>query len=235
VAPLAAAAAAAAPPANSSPSTVPYPVSLEDPLKMALQRMRTQNSAEVYKTAVTTLNTILKNIIEKPLEEKYRRIKKSNPSIQKRIGNCSGSEAAILACGFVPETVEGEDFFVLRASPEAWPALQRAKITTQEAVNNCSSSTNTNPNVSVAPTGSAFPNFMPPMMGSSGGDMMDIPPGMESPQMQQALQNIMSNPQEVQAIFQVRFQHLLQIMFLRTLACAYFFHYYTTTGSHGTK
>jgi PUB domain/Ubiquitin family len=174
-----------------------------DPLKAALTVLRTSNSPTVYQTAVTTLDKLLSNILQNPMEEKYRSLKVENPAFQRRLGGVPGGDAAIKACGFTVETVEaGDDRYVMAASPEKWPALLASKATVEQAVAQANLLANNHSSTAAAH------NFGGPAM-PYGFGAEDIPPfgvaGMpDSPEMRQAVAQIMSNPQQLQAMLQVR-------------------------------
>lgn len=107
-----------------------------DPLQGALQALRSTLSIEDYVTAITTLDKIISNIVNHPLEEKYRKVKKQNAAFQKRLGGKSGGEAAMFAAGFVIQTddTDGEDYYVLEAHPEAWPKLLATRSAVETAL-----------------------------------------------------------------------------------------------------
>ncbi|KAG5189773.1 hypothetical protein JKP88DRAFT_262103 [Tribonema minus] len=66
------------------------------------------------------------NIINHPLEEKYRSIKKSNKSFAARVGNVPGGAAAIQALGFT-DSPTVPDTWVLLPSADAWPTLRQGR------------------------------------------------------------------------------------------------------------
>jgi len=196
------------PSSSGGTASLPFHTSSSDPLRAALQTLRTSNPPDTYQTAITTLNKILNNITQHPLEEKYRALKVHNPAFQRRLGGLPGGDAAIKACGFTVQTGDdGVEKYVMEASAEAWPALQQTARTVQAAAalaNNNNSTNNNNAGLG-APLGAAgggMPNFMPPM-GMGGGGGFGAPPA-DSPAMQQAAAALMSNPQQLQAMLRVR-------------------------------
>jgi len=98
-------------------------------LSAALNKIRSSYSASDYKTALTTLSKLLSNVIQHPLEEKYRKVKQTNAAFQKRLGRLNGANDAIISIGF--ETV-GEEW-ILTPSPEGWPKLLESKSTLDRA------------------------------------------------------------------------------------------------------
>lgn len=65
--------------------------------------------------------------VEKPMEEKYRTIKKSNPAFSRRLGSLPGGSDLLLAAGFVVDANDGVEYYVLHPSEEAWPRLVAAR------------------------------------------------------------------------------------------------------------
>ena len=158
------------------------------PLPTALAQLKAQNPPATYQTAVTTLQKLLTNITDHPMEDKYRRIKKANGAFNKRLGGLPGAREAILACGFS----ETDEMYEMQATAEAWPALVEAVRVVQAAA--------------TAATAPAFPaSFpgMPPagfpgMMPGGGGLPANMPPHM-----QEAMRSILSDPAQVQRMLQV--------------------------------
>lgn len=218
------------PPSTTATTTTTTATPAADPLTAALQTLRTSNAPNVYQTAIATLDKILSNIVQHPLEEKYRSLKVHNAAFQRRLGGVNGGDAAIKACGFVVETDgEGVEKYVMQASANAWPALQRAARTVQAAA---ALAQNAPPPAAAAAAAGLFgaapppgggaaaaggggimpgmmPNLIPPGMG--GGAAAGLPPGMDSPEMQQMAAQMMSNPQALQAMFQVRIKYFFLI------------------------
>ena len=155
-----------------------------NPLQAALRQIRAATSPTDYVTAVSTLEKILTNIISHPMEEKYRRVKKQNAAFQRRLGGKPGGDAAMLAAGFVAQMDEGEPIYMMQASAEAWPKLMATKAAVEAAVREAQNATNT----------ATAPPVLPGMPGMGGGSMADM----------QRATDFMSNPQQLQAMLQVR-------------------------------
>ena len=176
-----------------------------DPLKTALDMIRSNNPPATYMTAVQTLEKALTNIMTHPLEEKYRKVKQQNPAFRKRLGGLVGGDAAMLAAGFITEMSNGEQVYMMHASPQAWPKLVEAKTTIETAIQQARAA-------AAAPV--VMPNMggMPGMggMGAPGGGMpgmggMGMPGGGAAgmnPQMQNAMADMMSNPEALQSMLQ---------------------------------
>lgn len=187
------AAAAALPSVNLMPPAAAAPAAGGgDPLTTALRTLRASNAPPVYKTAVETLEKLLAKIIENPMEAKYRRVKKENAAFTRRLGGLPGGDAAMKAAGFNVETDEtGQPVYQMQASAEAWPKLLAAQTAIRTAVQEAQAA-------SAAPAAPpAMPGF--PSMNPGAGAA-----GMSSEGMQQAAANLMSNPQAMQSMLNVR-------------------------------
>jgi hypothetical protein len=175
-----------------------------DPLAAALASLRGSNSAADYATAVSTLEKVLSNIISHPLEDKYRKVKKQNAAFQRRLGGLAAGDAAMKAAGFVSQTADGEEVYMMEASAEAWPSLLRTKATVDAAAREAKAAANQ----ATAPPLPAGMGGMPGMPGM--GDMPDMPgmggmpAGMGGPEMQNAVANLMADPNALQSMMQVR-------------------------------
>jgi hypothetical protein len=168
-----------------------------DPLKAALQTLRSSCSPEDYLTSVTTLDKVLSNITSNPLEEKYRKVKKQNAAFQRRLGGRNGGDAAMKAAGFLTNQEDGEEIYFIEASAEAWPKLMATKATVEAAVRDATAASTTAPPQASAPVGAGvMPAGGMPGFGGMGGPM-------GSPDMERAVSDLMSNPTQMQAMLQV--------------------------------
>jgi ubiquilin len=179
----------------TAPSPTAAPIATQTvTLTTALANLRALNSSSAYLTAVTTLEKILSNIANHPLEEKYRKVKRGNAAFNKRLGGIPGGEAAMLSVGFSIDTVDGEPFYVMHPSPEAWPKLVQDRADLALAAQSAANA------VSAAPPPMAIPSLpgagMPDISGFGGMPNM-------TPQMQQAAAQMMRDPQQIQAMLQV--------------------------------
>jgi hypothetical protein len=174
------------------PSGIAPSVASTDPLQVAFNTLRSSNASSVYLTAVTTLEKILSNCVNHPMEEKYRSVKKQNAAFQRRLGGLPGGDAAMLAAGFVVEGQGADESYVIHASAEAWPKLVATKARLEAAVREAMSSTAG----SMPPPAGGFGS----MTGMGAGGM----PGMGSPEMQNAMTSMMSDPNALQSMLQVR-------------------------------
>ena len=227
---------------SSSSSSVPS-------LQSALETMRASNAMTIYAKCVKTLQKVLVNIIDHPLEEKYRTIKVNNAAFQKHFHHVHNSTTVLLACGFRwihPDEPENAAY-TMNASPEQWPTLLQSKATIDRAVQQstvtassitASAAAATGPfgnSSSSSSSGNAFPFPFPP----AGGAMPD------PAALQQQIANVMSNPQQIQAMMQVRvfeivecyhcsfFSHLSStLLFLNFFTISYFMLY---QGSYDSK
>lgn len=205
------AASAAAPAAPAAPASQ-LQGSGGDPVKTALQNLRTSNAPAIYSTAVTTLGKILGNIVNNPMEEKYRKVKVQNAAFQKRLGGLPGAANVMLAVGFVRQMDGTDDVYQMHPSPEAWPKLVAAKETVDAATTEAKRAASAPTPPAAAPGNNMF--GMPNMPGAGGAGMMPgmgggMPPGGMTPQMQDAMTQMMSNPDALRNMFQVRTQRFL--------------------------
>eukprot|EP00743_Colponemidia_sp_Colp-15_P001602 GILK01001749.1.p1 GENE.GILK01001749.1~~GILK01001749.1.p1 ORF type:complete len:455 (+),score=102.40 GILK01001749.1:70-1365(+) len=84
-------------------------------MSLALRMIRTLYRPDVRpgvaKTALTTMRVYVKNVVDHPDEEKYRKIRVTNEAFQTRVGKVNGGIDFLKAVGFV----EDGDFLALQA------------------------------------------------------------------------------------------------------------------------
>lgn len=183
------------PPAASASASASAPsiAVSSNPLKSSLQQMKISHPGIDYKIGLTTLSKLLQNVIQNPMEQKYRKVKKTNAAFEKKLGRLNGANEAILAIGF--QTV-GEEY-VLTPSPEAWPALLESKATLDQAVRDYEAQQSRPMPAATGDMGfGGMPNFgmgMGAGAGMPGMGGMNMPPGME-----QAMSSMLSDPQALQ-------------------------------------
>ncbi len=176
--------------ATSSPMT----------LSAALLKMKNSHPPADYTTALTTMQKLLNNIVTKPQEEKYRKVKRANAAFQKRLGRLNGAHDALTVVGFI---VNENDEYTLVPSPEAWPKLLESKAAIDKAITEdtntrmaAAATSNAGSNNMGFGSGNAFGGSMPNNMGMGGMPNMNLPPGMDPAMMS----NLMSNPQMLQSM-----------------------------------
>ena len=191
---------AAAPAAAARPSAAS---SNPDPLASALLRLKTNNPLSVYVTAVGTLEKVLTNISNNPMEEKYRRVKKNNAAFGKRLGKLVGGHDCMLATGFLVEHQNGEEVYQLHASSEKWNALLAAKNAVTAASSQAKQEQEQARQQPMPAFGGAAPSN--PMAGMGGMPGMGgfPPPNMNDPNMQNMMSQMMSNPEALGQALQV--------------------------------
>ena len=169
----------------------------DNSLQAALEILRSNHSPQVYATAVTTLDKILSNIIQHPMEEKYRRMRKQNPAFQKKLGGLVGGDAAMKGAGFVLEVDDkNEQVYVLQASAEKWPHLVAAHAATEMAARIATAAANQANAPPPAAAAAGMPHFGGmPGMGMGAG----MPPGMSA-----GMEQFLSDPNALQNMLQVR-------------------------------
>jgi hypothetical protein len=211
------------PSATAAASSVASAPLSGDPLHVAIHTLRSSNAPSVFLTAVSTLGKILDNITANPMEEKYRSLKKGNAAFQKRLGGLVGGDAAMKGAGFVIEIRDGEESYVIQASAEAWPKLMAAKTAMEQAVKDAKAATTQG----AAPISAGFGGAAPPnMMGGGGGmpGMPGMPAGGMNPAMQNAMADMMSNPEALRNMMQVSYirLHLFTSLFVciqKSMSC----------------
>jgi len=172
-----------------------------------LHKLQLEGCANVSATYLTALKTLLKvidNIIQNPLEEKYRVLKCSNAAFLKRLGGLKGSDAVLMKCGFR----KTPDNYILDPSAEKWELLQTARVIVLGEINRISAQQQSPLPATVA--GSPFGNVdvgpSASSIGTMGGSMPPMPPGMDMNMMQNmlsdpnALSSMLSNPMVQQAV-----------------------------------
>ena len=171
---------------STTTATTAPTLSSEISLSTSILKMKTNHSAEDYITGLTTLSKILTNVIEKPMEEKYRRMKKANAAFQKRLGRMEGAQDAMFAVGFEDE---GEEY-VLKPSAEAWPKVLQSKKTVDEAIAEHQRAQSYTAQTQQQHQPFSLPNF---------GSGMGMPPSID-PSMMEGVAEMFNNPETLQAL-----------------------------------
>jgi PUB domain/Ubiquitin family len=159
---------------------------LRDPLVVAIQSQAAlcANTAD-FITALTTVNKILLNIINHPLELKYRQLKQSNPALQRKLAGLSDAPHLFRLLGFAVTTLPDqgpEVYYVLNASAEAWPQLVQNQGLVERLLQRMEQA-----NTPALPWAAA-----PAAAGLS-----------PDPERSQVMEMLMSNPQMMQSMMQV--------------------------------
>ena len=201
-------------PTTTPPTPAVAPPPPQDPLQAALQQLRSSCSTPSdYLTAVTTLDKILSNIVQNPMEQKYRQVKVQNAAFQRRLGGRMGGDAAMKAAGFATTQAEddaSQQVYLLEASANAWPQLLATKAAVEAAVRDAKSAAN-QPAMPGAMNSSSGGDGMGGMGGMGAGGMGGMGAGgMGSPEMQRAAAQLASNPAQLQAMLQVCHSHVWQ-------------------------
>jgi hypothetical protein len=89
-------------------------------LQTAINTLKQQASPAETSAAIRTLFTILRNVIDHPNEDKYRRLRKGNPNIHNKVAKYEGAVEVLQAVGFAEGECApgagGGDCFVLKRS-----------------------------------------------------------------------------------------------------------------------
>jgi len=64
-----------------------------------------------------TLTKLASNIVKKPMELKYKRVKMENKTFVEKVGQCEGGTELMVALGFLPDEIEGVDYWVWGSVP----------------------------------------------------------------------------------------------------------------------
>jgi len=197
-------------PTTTASVTIPHP---DHPLQKALTDLRAkpQNDTAKATTAIKTLLTICKNIIDKPHEEKYRSMKKANSKFNERLGGLPGAPECLIAVGFSDES----EAYVLSPSEEGWNKLVQSREILEATLKTIAPApipnVNTNPpplGVGILPgfgTGLGGANLPGLGAGLGGGNMPDmaaVSQMMQNPLIQQQMTQMLSNPQAMQGMIQ---------------------------------
>ena len=186
-----AATAPAVPPAAGSTGVTAAIGAAPGPMGTAMAALVAGNDAATAKVGLETLIKIVDNIAKNPNEEKYRKIKQSNATFNRKIGGLTGGRECILALGF---TDDGQGSWTLEATGPAWENLTACKAAIEPAI----------AALAPAPTPAAPPAPTPapvaPMggMGAGGMGAGGMPPGVAE---------MMANPQMIQVGASANFNH----------------------------
>ena len=189
---------------SSTATTTATTTSSSSSLTAALDRMRRAVASPArYGTALQTLVKLLDNIVQHPLEEKYRRIKSTNAAFAKRLGQVPHGTDVLQAVGFALQPHETPPTYVLHASPQAWPQVLDHQATLQQALTKHEqeqqAATVPPP---VPPMGSSSSAMANPFLSSSlvgagaGG-------GLDPAAASNLASQFLSNPEALQAMLQV--------------------------------
>lgn len=113
-------AATRTPQSSSIPASATIPAAeLTRNLDSAIAILCQNSDVEVVKNAVSLLVKITNNIVNNPLEEKYRKLNRTTAAFSSKLGNVPGGEACMAAVGF---TRRGDEW-ILIPSPIAWDVV----------------------------------------------------------------------------------------------------------------
>ena len=152
------------PPQIGSGRFVPVPL-----FDAAMRSLLAQNVDEgSIKNCLLTVSKVLTNIINRPLEEKYRKLKISNALVQQKILLVPGSTDLLVALGFV---LVGEEY-ILYSSSAAWDNIVACHAKLQTFLNKLESGVHTDihpPAPAARPSGEW--RHCPPVLGTFVANM----------------------------------------------------------------
>ena len=111
------------PPPPPTAGTSAHTAALEEACRILLL-----NDSAVFQLATETLYAILKNIVQHPGEDKYRRIRRGAKAFQEKLSNAKGAVRLLKAAGFVEEGEGTEDATFLLADPQSAPLVEAKAI-----------------------------------------------------------------------------------------------------------
>ncbi|KAL0368593.1 UNVERIFIED_CONTAM: UBX domain-containing protein 6 [Sesamum calycinum] len=132
-----AAAKPSAPPVEEKKSFLPVrPATKAEQMRECLRTIKQNHKDDdaKVKTAFNTLLTFAKNVATNPNEEKFRKIRLTNPNFQDRVGKLKGSIEFLQLCGF--EKIEGGEFLYLPREKVDIAVLHSAGSELNSAINN---------------------------------------------------------------------------------------------------
>lgn len=100
----------------------------------ALTQLKNNCPTQDFVVAVRTLLTFVKNVVDHPGQEKYRRVRTSNNTFQTRLGSKTGGVTCMEAFGFERLPENGEDYLVLTAAAAANPDLPVVRRQLEQAL-----------------------------------------------------------------------------------------------------
>ena len=109
-------------------------------------RVLLTNSEESCKEAVILLLKIITKIIENPMDEKFRKLKTSNPTFNTKITNIPGGSDCMRAIGF---QLIGE-YWILEPTMEAWNILLACQQKLDKFMSRCLEALNATNNVNLS-------------------------------------------------------------------------------------
>lgn len=112
------------------------PATKAEQMRECLRSLKHNNKEEDarVKRAFQTLFTYVGNVVKNPDEEKFRKIRLTNPTFQERVGGLKGSIEFLELCGF--ENIEGGEFLFLQRDKVDMALLHSAGSELNSAINN---------------------------------------------------------------------------------------------------
>lgn len=161
----------------------------------ALTTLKNNCSTTDFIVAVRTLLTFVRNVVDHPGEEKYRKVRTGNNTFQTRLASKTGGVDCMYAFGFEAKQESGENYLSLSAEAASNPQLPTVRRQLEQALQavggseSASRQANTN---RAAPAGDVGGmgglGGMPPMGGMGGMG------GMGTPADAALMQEVMADP-----------------------------------------
>lgn len=188
----------------------------------SLLTLRQNLAMSEFVTAVRTLLTFVRNVVNNPGLEKYRKVRTANSTFQNRLGSKQGGMDCMRAFGFEEMTENGERFLVMPARAAAEPELRTVMGQLESALEQASGGSATQPtsvpNSTRAPTdmgaghdagdllGAGGPVGLRGMFGGGAGGMPNEAMWqlMQDPSFQQVASELATDPEAMGVIMQMQ-------------------------------
>lgn len=162
----------------------------------ALTHLKNNCSTADFIVAVRTLLTFVRNVVDHPGQEKYRRVRTANSTFQTRLASRTGGVDCMHAFGFESNQENGESFLVLSAEAAANPQLPTVRSQLEQALQAVGGSGSSPRQTNAAPTGmtGGIPTPGTGMGGMGGFGGMPGMPGTGGPADAALMQEMMADP-----------------------------------------
>lgn len=181
-----------------------------------------------FVVAVRTLLKFVRNIVENPGMEKYRKVRTANSTYQSRLGSKQGGTNCMRAFGFKDVLENGENFLVISAETAEDPELRTVMSQLESALESATANSSTAPQGSgeanaAAPTGpnpTDFRALAGGLAGMLGGDGGGVPGGVgpmrgagsadamadliQDPSFQQIARDVMTDPEALTVLMEAQ-------------------------------
>lgn len=186
----------------------------------SLLTLRQNLTMSEFVVAVRTLLTFVRNVVNNPALEKYRKVRTANSTFQNRLGSKQGGMECMRAFGFQEVTENGERFLVMSAQAAAEPDLRTVMGQLESALEQAGGGTATQstPTPTTAPAGTGMGHDAGDLLGAGGpvglrgmfgGGAGGMPNEamwqlMQDPSFQQVASELATDPEAMSVIMQMQ-------------------------------